>query len=396
MGIRARVGRHFHLQERQCQNWADDQRIITALLNLIPVEDGGAGGKLGGKIIGGISSDDLYKAILHFEDFHFPGQRSGFVDPNGAMLKRLDDLAARPSSRPNGPPSRNSEPTPERVKALDNWLASITEGHPLSSNPWTFYEEIDAYLGPFGETGYPIAYGKKYCVLFNGNKKLALDPQGRAWVRKTTILLQTYLRKYIVDRYSAGTLKTITEEQLRKAAFDSHPTAYSKGGLVLVLLIAPELTLTIAGIPGAEFFSGNNKGAAWAQFFFTGVLLIPDTVGAVGGAFAGPAHTGILTRAADRDSRWLIQHQRLVDYLEGLRKAVNDKEFDRVIWLQRLTDQLAQTEFPDRGFTQLAGEIVKAANERKRRIAGGYRRDIALSPELLKQYNAYDPGWSDW
>jgi hypothetical protein len=395
MGLRARVGRHFHLQGRQCQNWPDDQRAIIALLNLIPVEDGGAGGALGGRIVSGISSDELYRAILHFEDLYFPGQRSGFVDPDGPMLKRIEDLAARPSSRPNGPPSRNSTPNPARIKALDDWLASITEGHPASQNPWTFYEEVDAYLGPFGEQGYPIGYGKKYCVLFNGSAKLARDPEGRAWVRKTTILLQTYLRQFIVSRYAAGTLATLTEPELRKAAFDSHPLAYTKGGLMLVLVTSPELAVTIAKIPGAEFV-GNESGAAWKQFFVTGSLLIPEIVGQAGASMAGPAHTGIFSRAVEQDYQRFLGHQRLADYLDRLRKGIDGGQFDRVVWLERITSQLDQTEFPDRAFKQVANEIVRAADARKRMLAGKYRRDIALSPELRRHYDAYDPDWSNW
>jgi hypothetical protein len=395
MRIRGRVGRHVHAGGRQCQNWPDDQRAIIAFLNLVLVEDGGAGGALGGRIISGIASEALCTAILRFEDRYFPGQRSGFVDPDGPMLKRMDELAARPSSRPVGPPSRNSVPTPEHVKALDDWLASITEGHPLAKNPWTFYDEIDAYLGPFGATGYPIGYGEKYCMLFNNNGRLKKDPQGRAWVRKTTIFLQTYVRQFIVERYRTGTLGSLTEEELRKAAFDSHPLAYTKGGLTLVALLAPELLPTIAAIPKAEFV-GSRAGAAWRQFFVTGSLVIPEVAGYFGASMAGPAHTGIFSRAADQDFQRLMGHQRLATYLEQLRTAIADGQFNRIVWLQQITSRLDQTEFPDPAFAQLAGEIIRAADARKHQIAGQYRRDIALSSELRGHYDAYDPGWANW
>lgn len=95
MPIRARVGRHTQAGGRQCQNWADDQQVVIALLNRIPVRDGGAGGSLTGRVVAGLSSEVLYRAISRFEDRHFPGQRSGFVDPGGPMLVRMEALAAR-------------------------------------------------------------------------------------------------------------------------------------------------------------------------------------------------------------------------------------------------------------------------------------------------------------
>jgi len=62
---------------------------VIYLLNAIPVLQGGAAGSLGGRIVMGIASEALCQAILGFEDKHFPGQRSGFVDPGGAMWERM-------------------------------------------------------------------------------------------------------------------------------------------------------------------------------------------------------------------------------------------------------------------------------------------------------------------
>ncbi len=93
MSIRGRVGRHAKTGGRHCQNWVDDQQTVITLLNRIPASAGGAGGGLGGRITAGLSSDGLFQAILRFEDRYFPGQRSGFVDPGGAMLRRMEGLA---------------------------------------------------------------------------------------------------------------------------------------------------------------------------------------------------------------------------------------------------------------------------------------------------------------
>jgi hypothetical protein len=110
MPLRGRVGRHTQQGGRHCQNWQDDQQTVIALLNRIPVQEGGAGGSLngniGGRIVAGMVSDALYRAISTFEDRYFPRQRSGFVDPGGAMLRRMEELAAR--SAKTRTPSRGS------------------------------------------------------------------------------------------------------------------------------------------------------------------------------------------------------------------------------------------------------------------------------------------------
>jgi hypothetical protein len=90
---KGRVGRHTRQHGSHCQNDPQDQEIVMDLLNRIPIASGGAGGALKGPIKSGVCSDDLYRAISKFEDKYFPGQRSGFVDPGGAMLKRMEELA---------------------------------------------------------------------------------------------------------------------------------------------------------------------------------------------------------------------------------------------------------------------------------------------------------------
>jgi hypothetical protein len=62
-------------------------------------------------MVAGICSDDLYAAISAFEDKYFPGQRSGFIDPGGAMYQKLAMLAA-PAAAP--PPAPTAAPAPPR------------------------------------------------------------------------------------------------------------------------------------------------------------------------------------------------------------------------------------------------------------------------------------------
>jgi hypothetical protein len=95
MPLGGRVGRHTRQGGGQAQNWPDDQLTIINLLNNISPADGGAGASLSKSVRSGICSDELYRAISTFEDKQFPGQRNGYVDPGGAMLKRMEALAAK-------------------------------------------------------------------------------------------------------------------------------------------------------------------------------------------------------------------------------------------------------------------------------------------------------------
>jgi hypothetical protein len=129
MPLRGRVGRHHKTGGRHCQNWVEDQRTIVDLLNQIPIEQGGAGRKLQPRIVAGIASDDLSAAILRFEDKHFPGQRSGFVDPGGRMYQRMESLtaAAPPPSDPP-PPTAIDEllAKTEKLKGNPNYFAVVS------------------------------------------------------------------------------------------------------------------------------------------------------------------------------------------------------------------------------------------------------------------------------
>ena len=95
MPLRARVGRHANTGAH-CQNWVDDQLKVIVMLNLIPAADGGAqGGLTDDRVVAGIASDALYNAILRFQKRQLPAQQSGFVDPGGPVLARMETLAWR-------------------------------------------------------------------------------------------------------------------------------------------------------------------------------------------------------------------------------------------------------------------------------------------------------------
>jgi hypothetical protein len=77
-----------------------------------------------------------------------------------------------PKNMSLSPPLKGARPAPENVRALKAGLTSVVAGHPQVHRAVAFYEEVDQYLGPWGNKGYPIAYDKFYCIVFNTNQKL--------------------------------------------------------------------------------------------------------------------------------------------------------------------------------------------------------------------------------
>ncbi len=276
------------------------------------------------------------------------------------------------------------------------WLTSLVAGHAGATNTYTFYEEIDKYLGPWGESGYPIGYGKKYNVLFTQNKKLKSDPVVSDWVWKTGILLQEYLRDFILERYRAGTLSSLTEPELRKAAFDSHPKAYTKGGLTLVVITAPELLSEIKNIPKAEFDeSSPNYEASKKQVWETIGIVAPEAVGIGLATLAGPAHTGVFRRAMDRDRLEFQQRINQGRWLGETKKAIVAGEVDRVQWLLQIIARIKATQFPDQAMATEARKVVQAAQTRICVVAHRYQDDIKNGKETREVIDRLDPGWSD-
>lgn len=261
---------------------------------------------------------------------------------------------------------KTAPPTAANVRLLDEELTSVIAGHPGAVTPWTFYEVLDAYLGPWGAAGYPIGYGKRYCQRFTSNQALQDNTIARAWVWKTMIALQEEFKAFVIQRFQQGTLKIVTETELRQAAFDSHPRAYTKGGLTLVVLLAPELLSEIMSIPMAEFSPlSPTFAASIKQVFVTTGMVTPRAVGIVLAALAGPAHNGSFAMAARRDSQRFADELRLPRYLGDVKHLIEQGQLDDLLVLESLTEKLNRTEYPDEGFVRLARDVVTAANTRK-------------------------------
>jgi hypothetical protein len=146
---------------------------------------------------------------------------------------------------------------PSDAAAVEKYLQSTYQ--PKALTTYQFYEVIDAWLGPWGESGYPIGYGKKYNIAFTTDAYLNAPTRwvSAKWVRGTTVNLQLPLIALIVARIKAGTIATLDEKTVRRVAFASHPKAYLDAGLIDVATYEVESIPRIILIPYAEFNPAN-------------------------------------------------------------------------------------------------------------------------------------------
>jgi hypothetical protein len=291
---------------------------------------------------------------------------------------------------------KNSPATKANIDRLRTELTSLIPGHVNSAEPWTFYEEIDRLLGPWGESGYPLAYGKYYCKLFNEDANLKANLETRLWVQKTTVKLQEALRDGIVSAFERGKLPTITEAQFRAFAFDTHPEAYQRGGLSSVVATAPYLVPVIASIPGKEFVP------FYSDNFWATIVQALDTMVRVGGdvmaAGMGPAHTGMLIKANQESGmNKLLAIQRQNREYEALfakvRAALQSGRLDRIAWLEKVAAKLEQTPFDDAYWLAMAKSMMAEIARREHSIAARYRAMIHARPEVGAELKRYDPSW---
>jgi hypothetical protein len=291
------------------------------------------------------------------------------------------------------PPAKGSSPTPANQAALEEWLLSIMAFRPETvDKPWTFYEEIDKYLGPWGKEGYPIAYGKKYCVLFSSDERLAADLAGRSWIRRTLILLQVSLKDFILARYKKGTLKTLTEPELRKAAFDSHPRAYTEGGLTMVVMLSPRLAAHVATIPAVEFIpTAPSFGSTVVQVVVTAKMVLPRAVAQLLAGAAGPAHTGILVRAMAMDRDRLMAQINLGTSFYEARRAVASGRCDNIKLLEGLRMAVSTMEMPDSSMALVARGLLDQIDLRIQYVRNRYQAEIKVDPDLYGIFKVFDP-----
>ena len=249
-------------------------------------------------------------------------------------------------------------------------------------------------MGPWGDNGYPIGYGKYYCKLFSENEKLKSNPESREWVRRTMVSLQESLRDFIVDRFSRHTLATLTQAEFTKYAFSTHARIYNNSGLTKIVMIAPEMIPVIIGIPGKEFSPVGPYFTATIQQVFETMERVVPTGLVVGMAAIMPAHSGFLARAAQQDAAEQMQDRSLGQWLSATADALRAGRLDNVTILNRLTTKLNGTQFRNQQFAKFARETIQLADARKRKISAYYRRLLHDDPTIRPQINRTDPEWA--
>jgi len=356
----------------------------------------------------GRGSDDLATRVTYASRLV---QREGSADSSEQSSEYREKAterakAASPGSTspPNKKKPENTSKAQEEFKQLRDWLESHFAGRALAAEPWTFYEVIDAYLGPWGKGGYPINYGKKYCVKFNANDALMSNSTTSRWLKNTTLELQKALRKFILLKFWDDELVTLKESELRKAAFDSHADAYTEGGLGMVATVAPELLPTIATIPGVEFDPrSENFVATVAQVIETIGKVIPPASANLLTAVSGSAAATYGEQARRDSDRLLNQVQRsrnLYREFETVKKQIQAGKLDNIPALEHITRELKGRKGLPKPARTHAREVITIANERKRVVASKLQEAIENNPEKAEKleaaYNNTQPGWRNW
>ena len=286
----------------------------------------------------------------------------------------------------NLPPRSIIQQSEENFALVHQELTAVIAGHPQAEHPYTFYEELDDWLGPWGNEGYPIAYGKFYCVAFTTDSDLKKNAVARDWVWKTTVKLQEALRDFIVARFRQAPLISLTEEELRQAAFASHPSAYDKGGLATLVLAAPQLVPVIASIPSVQFHPGSeNASASWRQVWDTFKIVGVKVAGGGLAAMAGPAHNGSIRMAFDMDRRRLQSETAVANRLSALKRAIERGDLDHIPWLDQIIVNLNAEGFPNMQFAHVARDVVDAAKRRREVVRARTLRLLEESKEVRRR-----------
>jgi hypothetical protein len=268
---------------------------------------------------------------------------------------------------------------------MEEGLGSIRAYHPRSIETFTFYEVYDQWLGPWGESGYPLGYGKYYNVQFTSNQPLMHNPNTRQWVERTTVCLQNALIALAVARYQEGTLAAITEQEVREAAFNSHVSCYVRSGLSLVLMTDPLMIAIIGMIPIREFvpFSGN-AAASWSQAIQS-LVRAPTLSLGYSAATLMPAHSGILGRAVRMDAQRRIDMLTFSQRLGRLRSDIEQGRLDHLPWLDQIIRELDRMYLPASGDLRFAREVLDAALARRRHVIQRYRNASQHAPTEIRE-----------
>lgn len=282
--------------------------------------------------------------------------------------------------------------TPKDAKRVFDELTSEIATHPRATTTYLFYEDIDAWLGPWGADGYPIGYGKFYNLAFTGSPTLMADSLTRDWVGRTTVILQEAIRDYVVERVRAGTIGSLTEEELREAAFDSHPIAYTQAGLDRIMMLEPWMALVVGFIPAQEFipFHGNAFSTYLQVFKTLGMLAVTIAPTVMGGML--PNYGRTLGPAFRADQSRLLEIQRGIRLL-GMLQLIVDRNQADLLMLDRMAADLSLMQFPNQELATVARSLLSTIDARRAKGREELRKMLKTAhPRIREKLERMIPG----
>jgi hypothetical protein len=189
------------------------------------------------------------------------------------------------------PPAKQAPPTADNQHRLATWLAEVN-ARTATAAPWLFYRELDQYLGGWGGNGYLLGYGLRYCRRFCTDPILQQHPQARAWVRRTSILLQDDMGVFMLARFRVGRLASLNDDELSQRAFAGHARAYAEAGLAQLVRSAPHVVPRIVAIPGREFLPwAKHARRSWSQALQVAAMTVRDSAACAD--VAGPSRASV-------------------------------------------------------------------------------------------------------
>ncbi len=274
---------------------------------------------------------------------------------------------------------------PADAPVIRKELGKFIAYHALATVPWLFYEIVDNWLGPWGVSGYPLGYGKFYCIAFNENEELKADPSASKWVRSTTVKLQESILQYLVESIENGSIRNLTESRLRKAAFDSHPTCYDDAGLAMVMILAPGLIPTIISIPKKEFSPKSASfGATIMQAYLASKLVTAKISEIVIESFMPYEQNYVIKQFYNAEDYQLGQREMTYKILLRIRSKLANRQIDGIDALKRVIDLMEEMDFENLPESRnIALSNIQVASARIREIeAENGRLLILANPEL--------------
>ena len=293
-------------------------------------------------------------------------------------------------------PDISDPPSSDGERKLRSALSSLSLGGSAAIYPWIYYEAIDSYLGPWGPSGYPIGYGKKYCVLFNTSLKLDGSEEAKKWVYSTTRNLQDSITNYILMQYRIGNLNKITKESLKDAAFESHVSSYLKGGMTRVVVNAPVAVAIIATIPLEEFW-GSDFVATWKQAIITagGVMLqIAASPAVTAAVLLAPVHSGYLARARQRDAQaeWGELRDFTAAKIRNWNRLLTSGKLEGMVALTELRREIILIENRDMKYTGIL-ELRLKTEQKLHELCELYKDLERDTPEIGRWLDLKFSGW---